>query len=95
MTNEELIQQLKKAELVVAAMQQRIAELELDKAMLRAEYTMIQQSMSQQVASVSEEENGQAEQDYVLEFTVQRTRRSNGSSPGSYRPKRSSFSAAR
>lgn len=69
MTNEELIQQLKKAELVVAAMQQRIAELELDKAMLRAEYTMIQQSMSQQVASVSEEENGQAEQDYINSLT--------------------------
>jgi phage shock protein A len=69
MTNEELIQQLKKAELVVAALQQRISELELDKAMLRAEYTMIQQAINQPTQNISEEEKSKAADDYINSIT--------------------------
>ena len=69
MTNEELIQQLKKAELVVAALQQRISELELDKAMLRAEYTMIQQAINQPSQNISEEEKSKAADDYINGIT--------------------------
>lgn len=46
-----------KAELVIAALQQRIAELELEKAILRAEYTELVNANAKKEAEASNEDS--------------------------------------
>lgn len=46
-----------RAELIITALQQRIAELELDKAILRAELTEVRNQVVQEEAAASKAED--------------------------------------